>query len=509
MKFSSGEYWLGIDCGGTYLKAGLYDCTGQEAGVCRQPLPVLSDHPGWAERDMPALWASCISCINTLLYQQNVSGQQVKGIGISAQGKGLFLLDKSGEPLGRGILSSDRRAADVIGAWQRDGLHEQIYPLTRQALWAGHPVTLLRWIKLHQPARYQQIGTVMMAHDYLRFCLTGERGCEETNISESNLYHMVQGDYAPELADMLGIAEISSALPPVIGSAQICGTVTERVAALTGLTAGTPVAGGLFDVVSTALCAGLQDEFTLNAVMGTWAVTSGISAEISESEAHPYVYGRFAGGEGFLIHEASPTSSANLEWLNRQSGDQPFDEINRAVGSLPKAATNVLFLPFLYGSNQRAEMTAGFYGLQSLHHRGHLLQAVYEGVVFSHMTHLNRMRQRFPQAKTLRVTGGPARSDIWMQMLADVSGMPVELPQIEETGCLGAALAAMVGTGVYPTFSQAQRHLHYAVKRLEPDTTSQAAYQKKLQRYQFLIDALGTYHTRCTAADSQESTHHD
>jgi len=509
MKTSSEEYWLGIDCGGTYLKAGLYDRTGQEAGVSRQPLPVLSDHPGWAERDMPALWKSCSSCIATLLYQQNVSGQQVKGIGISAQGKGLFLLDKSGHPLGRGMLSSDRRAGDVIDAWQRDGLHEHIYPLTRQALWAGHPVTLLRWIKLHQPERYQQIGTVMMAHDYLRYCLTGERGCEETNISESNLYHMARGGYAPELAEMLGIGEISAALPPVVGSAQICGTVTQRVAALTGLAAGTPVVGGLFDVVSTALCAGLQDEFTLNAVMGTWAVTSGISPQIAAHENHPYVYGRYAGGEGYLIHEASPTSSANLEWLNRQAGDVPFEEINRAVGALPKAGTDILFLPFLYGSNQGAEMTAGFYGLQSLHQREHLWQAVYEGVVFSHMTHLNRMRQRFPRAHTLRVTGGPTRSAVWMQMLADVSGMPVELPQIEETGCLGAALAAMVGAGIYPTFSQAQQHLRYEVKRLEPDATAHAVYQKKLQRYQFLIDALGAYHARCATAEPQGSPAHD
>ncbi|RJT42186.1 FGGY-family carbohydrate kinase [Rahnella woolbedingensis] len=509
MKISSEEYWLGIDCGGTYLKAGLYDSKGQEAGVCRQPLPVLSDHPGWAERDMPALWASCISCITTLLYQQNVSGQQVKGIGISAQGKGLFLLDKAGQPLGRGILSSDRRAADVISAWERDGLHQQIYPLTRQALWAGHPVSLLRWIKLHQPQRYQQIGSVMMAHDYLRYRLTGEQGCEETNISESNLYHMARGGYAPELTEMLGITEISAALPPVVGSAEICGTVTQSIAALTGLAPGTPVTGGLFDVVSTALCAGLQDEFTLNAVMGTWAVTSGICATVSKNETHPYVYGRYAGGEGYLIHEASPTSSANLEWLNRQSGELSFEEINRAVGALPKAGSDVLFLPFLYGSNQGAEMTAGFYGLQSLHHRGHLLQAVFEGVVFSHMTHLNRMLQRFPQAKTLRVTGGPTRSEIWMQMLADVSGMPVELPQIEETGCLGAALAAMVGTGVYSTFAQAQQHLNYEVRRLEPDTASHSAYQKKLQRYQFLIDALGVYHARCAAADKSGSSDHD
>ncbi|MCP5904883.1 carbohydrate kinase, partial [Klebsiella pneumoniae] len=84
-----------------------------------------------------------------------------------------------------------------------------------------------------------------------------------------------------------------------------------------------------------------------------------------------------------------PTSSGNLEWLTAQWGDMSFDEINHAVASLPKAESDVFFLPFLYGSNAGLEMTSGFYGLQALHTRAHLLQAVYEGVVFSHMTHLN------------------------------------------------------------------------------------------------------------------------
>lgn len=106
-----------------------------------------------------------------------------------------------------------------------------------------------------------------------------------------------------------------------------------------------------------------------------------------------------------------------------------FDEINHAVASLPKAESDVFFLPFLYGSNAGLEMTSGFYGLQALHTRAHLLQAVYEGVVFSHMTHLNRMLERFPRVQTLRVTGGPTHSDVWMQMLADVSGLAIELPR--------------------------------------------------------------------------------
>ncbi|ECO1510085.1 carbohydrate kinase [Salmonella enterica subsp. arizonae] len=489
-------FWLGIDCGGTYLKAGLYDAEGHEHGIHRQSLQTLSPFPGYAERDMHQLWQQCVATIAGLLKQTGVSGGQIKGIGISAQGKGLFLLDKQNRPLGNAILSSDRRALNIVERWQQDGIPQKLYPVTRQTLWTGHPASLLRWIKEHEPQRYAHIGCVMMAHDYLRWRLTDVKGCEESNISESNLYNMTTGRYDSRLTQWLGISEIDHALPPVVGSAETGGKISEEAAAITGLAAGTPVVGGLFDVVSTALCAGIDDEFTLNAVMGTWAVTSGIARGLREHEAHPYVYGRYVNDGQYIAHEASPTSSGNLEWFTAQWGDLSFDEINRAVASLPKAGSDLFFLPFLYGSNAGLEMTSGFYGMQALHTRAHLLQALYEGVVFSHMTHLNRMRERFTEVRTLRVTGGPAHSDVWMQMLADVSGLRIELSQVEETGCFGAALAARVGTGVYRSFSEAQRALEHPIRTLLPDMTAHARYQRKYHHYQHLIEALQGYHAR-------------
>ncbi|VEA58908.1 L-xylulose/3-keto-L-gulonate kinase [Salmonella enterica subsp. salamae] len=489
-------FWLGIDCGGTYLKAGLYDAEGHEHGIHRQSLQTLSPLPGYAERDMHQLWQQCAATIAGLLKQTGVSGGQIKGIGISAQGKGLFLLDKQNRPLGNAILSSDRRALNIVERWLQDGIPQKLYPVTRQTLWTGHPASLLRWVKEHEPQRYAHIGCVMMAHDYLRWRLTGVKGCEESNISESNLYNMTTGRYDSRLTQWLGISEIDHALPPVVGSAETGGKISEEAAAITGLAAGTPVVGGLFDVVSTALCAGIDDEFTLNAVMGTWAVTSGIARGLRDHEAHPYVYGRYVNDGQYIVHEASPTSSGNLEWFTAQWGELSFDEINRAVASLPKAGSDLFFLPFLYGSNAGLEMTSGFYGMQALHTRAHLLQALYEGVVFSHMTHLNRMRERFTEVRTLRVTGGPAHSDVWMQMLADVSGLRIELPQVEETGCFGAALAARVGTGVYRSFSEAQRALKHPVRTLLPDMTAYARYQRKYNHYQYLIEALQGYHAR-------------
>lgn len=482
--------WLGLDCGGTFIKAGLYDMQGRELAVARQNLPVLVPEPGYAERDMMLLWQQAAAVIREVLTSSGQDAADVAGLGISAQGKGLFLLDKDRNPLGNGILSSDRRALSLVQQWQREGMPQQLYPQTRQTLWTGHPVSLLRWLKLHEPQRYAAIGSVLMAHDYLRFCLTGELACEETNISESNLYDMQAADWSPTLAEMLDISEIIPALPPIIGSTQIAGYVTRQAASACGLLPGTPVVGGLFDVMSTALCAGLNDATRLNAVMGTWSVTSGITDCISDEADYPYVYGRYAIEGQYLIHEASPTSAANLEWFCEQWGISDYRQLNQWVTDLEPASTGLLFLPFLYGTNAGADLHGSFFGLQAGHTRAHLVQAIYEGVVFSHLTHLNRILQRFPEVSALRLSGGPTRSAPWMQMFADASGLTVEVPQISESGCLGAALVALTGTGAYASLQQAQQALTPDIVTWQPDSARHTRYQQKYQRYQHLIRVL-------------------
>ena len=489
-------YWLSIDCGGTYIKSGLYDQHARELGIERQPLVTLTPASGYAERDMNELWQQCAATVSRLLKRHPFAAQHIAGIGLSAQGKGLFLLDQDNQPLGNGILSSDQRAADIVAEWHQQGIDQQLYPLTRQALWSGHPVSLLRWIKHHQPRRYQSIGCVMMAHDFLRWKLTGEKGAELSNISESNLYNMRTGKYDPQLTRLTGISEIDRCLPPIVRSADICGYVSEAASKATGLAVGTPVSGGVFDVASVAICAGIRDETILNAVMGTWAVTTGIVNELRDHEPHNYVYGHYVEPGQYIVHEASPTSSANLEWVKDQLNISDFGRMNALVASLPVADSELFFLPFLYGSNAGPDINAGFYGLRAHHTRAHLLQAVFEGVVFSHMTHISRMSERFPRAKTLRVTGGPTRSTVWMQMLADVSGMPLELPRVEETGCFGAAIIAMVSTGHFPDVATAQQHIQTALQKIEPNRHLQEKYRKKYLRYQLLTQVLQGYHTR-------------
>ena len=482
------NYYLGIDCGGTFIKAALFDQNGAMLSCVRENVSVISEQAGYAERDMHQLWKVCVAVIRQTIQSSNIDAIHIKSVGISAQGKGAFLLDKQGQPLGRAILSSDQRAIEIVKKWQADDIPQKLYPDTRQTLWTGHPVSILRWIKDNEPERYAQMGSVLMSHDYLRFCLTGQLHCEETNISESNLYNMANGSYDIALAKQLDLQDIVEKLPPVIKPNEIAGYLTAEAAELTGLAQGTAVVGGLFDVVSTALCAHLDDESKLNAVLGTWSVVSGITDHINESQTLPFVYGRYAEQGKFIVHEASPTSSGNLEWFVKQ-WQLDYAQINAQIADLPPAQSSVFFIPFLYGSNAGLGMQAGFYGLQSHHSQAHLLQAIYEGVLFSLMHHLNRMKQRFPKANILRVTGGPTKSAIWMQMLADLTGMRLEIPQIEETGCFGAALMAMQAVEKNAKFANKS-----PMSVVEPNPQHFERYQQKYQRYQQLVEALKTLH---------------
>lgn len=488
------NYWLGIDCGGTFIKAAIYDKDGKEYSCSKQITHIVSHNPGWAERDLDELWQTCTSTIKKSILISGVDPKLIKGIGISAQGKGLFPLDLEGNPFKTGYLSSDQRSLSIVQQWQKESILNKLYPITYQTLWTGHPVSILRWLKDNDINKYNNIGSILMAHDYLRYRLTGEINCELTNISESNLYNMNIENYDVKLANILGIEEVISKLPPIIKSTEIAGYTTKEVEQQTGLIKGTTVVGGLFDVVSSAICSGIKQDEQLNVVLGTWSVVSGVTNNINNesNKLVNFVYGKYINKSQFIVHEASPTSAANLEWFTKQWTNLDYSQINTLVESLPQASSSIFFIPFLYGSNVKLGMKGGLYGIQQSHQISHILQAIYEGVLFSLMQHLEKILIRFPQNKSIRITGGPTKSFIWMQMLANLTGKLIEVPDVEESGCLGAAFAAMIGSGAYEDIDEVYDNISIKLKTIYPDIKLFNRYQHKYKKYQELVNSLST-----------------
>lgn len=487
-----GRYFLGIDLGGMVTKAGIYTPGGNEIIVAGQELSVLSPQAGFCERDMESLWQATCRVINQVLVMGNITAQAIIGISFSAHGKGLYLLDKQGKPVRNAILSSDSRAQPLVHMWRQQGKNAQAYQRSLQQLWPSHPAVLLRWLKEHEPDNYQRIGYILMAHDYIRYRLTGNLTTEETNISGSNLYNPFSGTFDESLMDIFGIAEIADKTAPIIGSAQLAGYLTSSGATRCGLPPGIPVFGGLFDVVGAALTSGVQHSHQLSAVAGTWSITTRIFDQIMPA-GYPYVWGKYCIPGSYFVHEGSPTSASNLAWFVKHFlPDLPesYSTLNRWVSAGYQKSDSILFFPWLYGSNYSANLNGGFLGLSGHHGMEDIVYGIYQGIVFSHLLHQDKILALSGDTQSIRFTGGPTHSRIWMQMYCDASNLPLEIVGIQQSGCRAAALCAAVGSGYYSGFTAAINACPPPMIRLQPNSKKHQILRQRFEQFKCIADAL-------------------
>jgi L-xylulokinase len=392
----------------------------------------------------------------------------------------------------------DLRAGEIVEDWLARGVIDAVWPRIFQTPYAGQPPALLRWLKLHEPTAYDQIGAVLLVKDYVKYRLTGSITTDPTDISATGLLDLRLRGYAPELLDAYGIAEIAVALPPIVASDAPAGHVSEEAARDTGLLAGTPVSGGMFDVNAGALGAGVVAPGQACISAGTWSVNAVVtSAPIAQRGA---LFNALYTPDTWLTIDASPTSTTNLEWFvtefcaeeraeARERGVSAYEVCGERIAALPPASTSIVFHPFLYGSNVQPTARAGLYGLAGWHTRADVLRAIYEGVVYGHLSQVENLLAAGARADSARLIGGGARSRVWAQMFADVLDMPLAVPEGGEIGARGAALSAGVGAGVYADYADAARAV--AIERLHtPSPAATARYRAGYAEYRRLVRAM-------------------
>ena len=492
----SEAYFLGIDNGGSFSKAAIFDAKGNEISVASRKVEVLTPHKGWSERNALKMWDDTVSAIREAIQRSGVSPVSIIGVGCTGHGNGLYLLDSDGNPLRNAIYSNDERAAGYIRQWKEQGLAQKVLPVTTQSLWAAQPNALLAWMKDHENELYQRIASVQMAKDYIRFRLTGEIAAEVTDMSGTSLMNVVSGSYDAELLSMFGIEEAINFLPPLISSTAVAGYVTAIAARATGLPEGIPVAGGLFDIDACALSSGLIDSDQFSIVAGTWGNNQYISQKALIDE-QLFMNSCYCIPGWYLILEGSPTSAGNLEWMadrffteEKKSIPHFFEWMSQQVGQVQPEESGLIFLPFIYGNHYNDRTKSVIYGMEASTAKAEILRSVFEGVVFSHHAHLERLLSFREKPQTIRLTGGAANSDVWCGMFADCMNIPVEIPRGSELGALGAAMAAAVSAQYYRNLEEAMLQMTAVVKRYEPDQTRHRIYMGKYHRYQQLIQSL-------------------
>jgi len=496
------RYLLGIDNGGTFSKAAIFDENGTQISVASVPTVTLTPKPGYTERDMDELWRVNAEAIRGAIQKSGIAAEDIAGVSFSGHGKGLYLVDKDGKPACNGILSTDARAWAYIQKWYEDGTNKEVYKRTFQEILIMQPVALLAWIRDNQPDVLEKAKYIFSVNDYIRYMLTGEAYGEYTNFSGGNLVNLTTRDYDPELMKLFGLEMCMDKLPPLRYSADVCGHITKEASELTGLPEGIPAAAGMFDVDACGIASGLSSPEEMCMIAGTWSINEFIAQ-------HPITNGTVALNSMFcipgyfLVEESSPTSAGNMEWFIRNlmsyekdeaktKGGSVYDITNEWVSSIEPQDCNVIFLPFLNGSNENPLAKGTFVGLTAYHGKKHMLRAVYEGIVFCHATHVKKLLANREPPKSIRLSGGAANSDVWVQIFADVLQIPIDVTADKELGCLGACIAAGIAADIFPDYQTAIDKTVQITKTIYPRPDYKKVYEEKYKTYRAVIDGLNS-----------------
>jgi L-xylulokinase len=482
-------YLLGIDSGLTVTKAVLYDLRGAPVAAGRCATVTASPRPGWQERDMNVLWRDTAGAVRECLADAGaaagVSAADIAAVGLSGHSDGVYAVDAGGQPVRPAILATDSRAREYVAGYHADGRADRALSLTGQSPFAASPAALYAWLRDHEPAALERTRWLLACKDWLRLCLTGEVATDPTDASMSFTDVRTQ-EYSAAALGLYGLAGIGARLPPVAGSAAVAGQVTPAAAASTGLRPGLPVVTGAHDADATAIGLGAVAAEAFSVVMGTFSINQAVAPYVRLD--HRWHTRNFVTPGAWLHMSTSPSSASNLAWAVDLLG--PYGRDGRpdyaaaaAAGMSADPARSPLFRPFLYGSPD-GTVGAAFAGLRGEHRREHLLRAVLDGIVFNHRVHLDALRERFTPGGAARLAGGGSRSPAWAQLLADVSGLAVEVTDADEVGARGAAMLAAIGLGQHRDLEESAAAMVRVARRHDPSPS--ALLEERYRAYRAL-----------------------
>jgi xylulokinase len=405
----------------------------------------------------------------------------VVGIGLSGQMHGLVALDRGLRVLRPAILWNDQRTArECREIEERIGL-DGLIGLTGNRALPGFTAPKLLWLRRHEPETFTRISHVLLPKDYVRLRLTGERASDVADASGTLLFDVSRRRWSAEVVDALDVDP--AWLPAALESPATSGYTED----------GTPVAAGAGDQAAGALGVGVFRPGPLSVVLGTSGVVLA-------------ALGGFRPDPGARLHtfcHAVPdtwhamgvmlSAAGSLAWLRRVSGDAPFADLEREAEEWEPGAEGLTFLPYLQGErtpHADPHARGAFVGLSARHDRGALARAVLEGVAFGLRDSLELIADVGKRPEMGRVSGGGARSDLWLRILASILGIRLERTAVEEGAAFGAALLAGVTAGVWEDVEEAVATCVRVTGAVEPEPAWRAAYEGGYERYRSLYPAL-------------------
>ena len=452
-------------------------------GQASRPYGFDQPRPGWAQQD-PALWEAALGpAVADALAEAGVAPREVDAVGVAGQLDGCVAVGRDGQPLGPCLIWLDRRAEGEMPV-----LPDDFRQRTGVVADPGHMAAKIRWLKRHAMglagARFHQPVS------YLVERLTGRAVLDHGLASTTMLYGLASRGYEPDLLACFAIERAS--LPDIDAAGATAGVLGAAGAAMTGLTAGIPVAVGTGDDFATPLGAGIVAPGEVACVLGTAEVVGALCerAVIDPGglvETHGYATA------GYFVENPGWLSGGAVAWLRGVLGAAGDAELDGWAASVPPGAGGVSFLPALSGAmapEWHASARGCFYGLTAAHGRGHLARALLEGCAFAMRDVVDRLEALGVPAGGVLLIGGGSKSRVWAQIRADLIGRPLAVSEVADACPIGAALLAASAAGLAPDLAAAASRAAGSRRVVEPDGRHRAAYDQAYRRYRELFAAL-------------------
>lgn len=501
------RYIIGIDSGTTGIKAVLFDVMGNEIAKKGIPLKGYFPEENQYEEDMEEIWEKAQECVRYVAGK--VDRESIAGIGITAQGDGLWMVDENMDPVRRGCCFCDGRAAEFVDGWVEDGTCEKLFELTGTWIFTGNQNGIVRWMEKYEKESLEKSRWLLHLKDYLFYRFTGQI---TTDATDQSLIFLDQEkrDYMDEAFEVCGLKAYREKYPPVKTARENAFHLLPQLAETLGLTKEVLVTSGPMDVSACALGSGVIENAHCCSIIGTAALHEMVIDKPLQDNIKSGMTVAHVMEDRWLRLMASLAGTPNLEWMldtvGRQvredaeaAGKNVYDYMEELIATVPIDSHGVMYHPYLLAGGERAPFTdsrarASYTGLSVKTSMADIVRATYEGVAFAMLDCYQHMPLTPEQ---ITICGGGAGSNAWCQMFADALGSRIVTVEGEELGARGVAVNNMVIQGIYPSYKDAVSKIVKVRKTYEPDMDNHRRYMKFYELYKEIYTSIrGTWKKR-------------
>lgn len=483
--------YLTFDLGTTALKTALI---GSEGNMLTGHSVEYTHHcpqPDWMEMEPEAYWDAAVQGASAVLGRAGASAAEIAAIGFSSQGQTFVPINAKGEALYRAIIWLDKRAQDVADAWQSGWLSTAEFRRGTGYPWVPGELTLFKigWLAENAPQAHQAEKFLCLP-DYLIYRLTGETAIDYNLAQMSGMYDLQTGAWEPEWLKAAGIT--AGQLPAVHAPGTVVGRTLAGPAKEMGIAEGVPVCLGANDQLVGAVGAGNVRPGLVTETTGTALAVVATTESLLEDES--MFVGRHAVPDLCYAMPFGNASAIILKWFRDMCDPgTDYEAFLAGVEQIPPGCDGLTLLPHFSGTASPSfnpDARGALAGLTLGHSRAHIARAVMESCACLLQEVMDPILAHEIEVRTIRSLGGAARSDLWLQMKADLLGVPVERPACSEAASLGAAMLAATGVGQFSTLAEAADAWYRADRTFEPNDelfdTYRGVYKAYLDLYQRL-----------------------